>query len=273
MGKALSPDTAALPAPVPQAAPAAATPERKGFRILVVEDNSVNQKVVLAQLKKLGYAADTVANGLEALQSSSLIPYDLILMDCQMPEMDGYEASREIRRREAGRARVPIIAMTAHALVGDRERCLEAGMDEYITKPITLAALAKMLVQWCPAVDPQILKRLRGLGDDVFFQELVESFLKAAPVYLGALKGSAARREPQAIRQSAHTLKGCSGNFGARGIRTLCERIEALAGAADFSGVSSLVDALEGEFEQVRRYLLAAEQSGSDLEVAAHEPD
>ena len=128
--------------------PAGTTP--KLARILLAEDNVINQKVALGLLNNIGYAADVAGNGLEVLSALDQHPYDLILMDCQMPELDGYETTQRIRARADGKS-IRIIAMTANAMRGESEKCLEAGMDDYLSKPVRLELLREMLSRWMPA--------------------------------------------------------------------------------------------------------------------------
>jgi CheY-like chemotaxis protein len=124
--------------------------KKQDIQILLVEDNPTNQVVALAMLKKLGYKAKVTSNGREAITALQNMRYDIILMDCQMPEMDGFEATRRIRQGESGRryTNVPIIAMTAHAMKGDKELCLEAGMNDYLAKPVKSEELSKLIAQW-----------------------------------------------------------------------------------------------------------------------------
>jgi CheY-like chemotaxis protein len=128
----------------PRGAPQAPAPS-PGCRVLLAEDNAVNQRVAVRMLERLGCRVDVAGNGLEALDLAGRLPYDIIFLDCQMPELDGYGAARAIREREAGRPRVPIIALTANAMDGDREECLAAGMDDYLSKPVVMASLASTL--------------------------------------------------------------------------------------------------------------------------------
>jgi CheY-like chemotaxis protein len=141
---------AAVPAPQLRAEPVKATEAQASLRarVLVVEDNLVNQKLVLRLLEKVGLSADVVTNGSQAVAASGKTAYDLILMDCQMPEMDGFEATAEIRRLEGATRHTTICALTAHAMAGDRERCLDAGMDDYISKPLTIGVLHKKIAHW-----------------------------------------------------------------------------------------------------------------------------
>jgi len=140
--------------PPPEVAIAPRDPSRQARRVLVVEDNAANLKVTVRMVERLGYRTDVANNGTEAVSMVGLGHYDAVLMDCQMPEMDGYEATREIRKAEPSEQRVPIIAMTAAALSGDRERCLAAGMDDYISKPVKLHIVAAVLERWLEAAKP-----------------------------------------------------------------------------------------------------------------------
>jgi CheY-like chemotaxis protein len=151
-----STDTAATNAPRPAPAPPIRIPPGPRGLLLIVEDNLINQKLTLRMVEKLGHRADLAANGVEALAALDRTHYDLVLMDCQMPDMDGYEATKLLRRREAGTGiRVPIVALTANALTEERQRCLDGGMDDYLAKPVKLADLAAAITRWVHPARPE----------------------------------------------------------------------------------------------------------------------
>jgi CheY-like chemotaxis protein len=222
-------------------------------RVLIAEDNTVNQRVATAQLKKLGYASDTVANGLEVLEALSRIPYDIILMDCQMPELDGYETTRQVRNR--GGHQPYIIAMTASAMQGDRELCLAAGMDNYVTKPVRQielkAALEKAPNSGVEPVDATSLANLCELEADApgIVSELIDSFKESTPKLLSQAWN--AFDKPRELSAIAHTIKGSCSNFGARPMEALCLQLEHLAPAVGSDAARDLVAAIEREFLNV----------------------
>ena len=227
-------------------------PVRKGFRILVAEDNPVNQKVVLMQLEKAGYKADMAADGLEAMAAVKRFPYDIVLMDCQMPEMDGYQAAAEIRKLEGGTRHTPVVAMTADALEGAREKCLAAGMDDYISKPVRFEALVKMIRKWDRVLDEEYLASLlETAGEDsgVFFGQLVEVYLRDGAERLAAIRRAITGADAPGLAAAAHALKGASANLGVRRMETLCRRLEVLGRSGSVEGALELLDAMEGEFE------------------------
>ena len=214
-----------------------ALPMRNDVRVLVAEDNPVNQKVALRQLARLGLGADAVANGVEAVEAVSRGPYMLVLMDVQMPEMDGFAAAREIRRREGDGSHIPIIALTANALAGDRERCLEAGMDDYLSKPIDENELARVLARFAPPAKPQpeatvldnaVLEGLREIsgGTDDFLKDLAAIYLDDAPGRLAEMRRGVEASDAAVVAGAAHALKSSSGNVGAEEVRLLCAAIE-----------------------------------------------
>jgi two-component system, sensor histidine kinase and response regulator len=250
-------------------------------RLLLAEDNAVNQKVAVKMLESLGYRVDVAANGLEAVEALLRIPYSAIFMDCHMPEMDGYEATREIRRREKeGGGHTPIIALTAGAMKGDREKALDAGMDDYISKPVKREELQTMLERWVsqedvalPAsadgsgsstqekmeggLDHTVIANLRELGDSNLLSELAELFLEEVPEQLGTLQEAIEKGDAQTVKRIAHTLKGSSGNMGARRMSRLCLDLEQAGESNDLSAAASRLELLKKEFDHVRAELSA----------------
>jgi CheY-like chemotaxis protein/HPt (histidine-containing phosphotransfer) domain-containing protein len=225
------------------------------LRILLAEDNAVNQKVALRLLDQLGYRADVVSNGLEALGALEEQSYDVVLMDVQMPELDGLDASRRIHARWSADTRPRIIAMTANALPEDREACFAAGMDDYLAKPIRPYELAEALGRVRPGADggsvnlePAAVENLRELGGDEFLGEVIETFLDDAPTLIATLRRSLEHGDAEELRRAAHSLKSNGQTFGARDFAGLCRQLEERAKRHELDGASGLIDRIEHEY-------------------------
>jgi signal transduction histidine kinase/CheY-like chemotaxis protein/HPt (histidine-containing phosphotransfer) domain-containing protein len=226
---------------------AAEEPSRPGTshaRILLAEDNRINQLVAIEILKRSNYQIDTVANGVEAVQAVKTLPYDLVLMDVQMPDMDGYEAALRIRELPGAQGRVPIIALTAYAMQGDRERCLEAGMNDFLTKPVRKADLLAVVARWLePAARPaspvepkaesahpllslDVLAQLEADMDPATVRELVSRFVGELPSRLGHIERAARDRDIAALQSEVHRLSSNAGTFGALELQALATAVE-----------------------------------------------
>ena len=254
-------------------------------RILVVDDNNTNQVLALAMLKRLAYRADAVANGLEAIQALAQIQYDLVLMDVQMPEMDGLEATRRIRDAQTGvlNPRVPIIALTAHAMKGDQDRCLAAGMDDYLTKPVRLPALTAVLQRWLESPNPpraegppqaasagratpvfdraDCLERMGG--DEWQLRHLLRQFRLEARKLLAELHAAVGVSDRSRVQFLAHGLKGAAGGAGAGAVAELASELESAArknAGAGFREQAARLDQAFAQFEQA----LATELGSGD---------
>ncbi|MGH9383566.1 MAG: CHASE domain-containing protein [Vicinamibacterales bacterium] len=268
-------------------APAQTPPSaaRTNQRLLIAEDNLVNQKVALFALRRLGYETEVVSDGLQAVDAFQHGTYACILMDCQMPEMDGYQATAEIRRIEGGARHIPIIAMTAHAMKGDRERCLVAGMDDYVSKPLNSGDLQAALDRVFavtprpvphtvapseaptttsealpPPLDPEVFASLRDLGPadgPDLRAELAEAFLRDATHRLALLRSAMVAGDSTQARQAAHSLKGMCSAIGATRMTTLSVELEQ-AGLAEPEFAHAVVRNLEHEFQRVRTALREA---------------
>jgi len=237
-------------------------------RILVAEDNIVNQKVAVCFLEKLGYRADVVWNGLEAVAALERQLYDVVLMDVQMPELDGLDASRRICERWPQEDRPQIIAMTANALPEDREACFAAGMDDYLVKPIRVDELAGALKRARPrqarntgsgenqvSLEASALQSLRDLGGAEFLAEVVTVFLADAPALITSLRSSLDRGDTEELRRAAHTLKSNGLTLGASAFAELCRTIEQSAKGGRLHGIAGLVDRVEQEYRTLEEAL------------------
>ena len=260
--------------------PLVPSPQSPAARILLVEDNPTNQQVALAILGKLGHHADAVENGVEALEALRRADYDIVLMDCEMPDMDGYETARRIRRPSSGmrNSDIPIIALTAHALMGDREKCIAAGMNDYLAKPIEPGQLVEVLLKWLrlPAQreplrladsasqpvrevfrEKELVARLSG--DQALARTIVAGFLSDAPVQLQKLKQLIEQGDARGAGMQAHTLKGAAATVSAPGLHELALQIKQAATDGELSRAAALLGSVE---EEIGRLKATLSQSG-----------
>jgi CheY-like chemotaxis protein len=242
-------------------------------RVLVVEDNIVNQKVAVHLLEKLGCRVDVAANGREAVTLLAQLAYDIVLMDCQMPEMDGFAATAAIRQREASTGQhMPIIAMTANAMQGDRERCLAAGMDGYLAKPITADAIYAAIAPYRPEGEPSAeATRLPPMdlaealavadGDHDLVADLMAALLAEAPGQLATLHTAIQEGDAHQLDCTAHSLKGALGAVGAMRAHGLAQQLEARGRAGQLEGALSLWQALDTELARLAAFWVQASET------------
>jgi two-component system sensor histidine kinase/response regulator len=262
----------------PGTQPAAERRTPSAGTILLVEDNDINQLVGSKALAKLGYDVEIACDGREAVEAVKARRFDAVLMDCQMPEMDGYEATAEIRRLEGNTRRTPIIAMTAGAMDGDREACFAAGMDGYISKPVRLEAIASALDLWIgrsgpaprdgtapapppserpEALDGAQIEFLRSLddGDGTLLEEIVQQYLAQAHQGRDEMVRLFEQGDSRGLERCAHTLKGASANVGASGLAAICADLEARGHEGRLESVMALVGHFEAELARVETAL------------------
>jgi CheY-like chemotaxis protein len=279
---------AAVPNGLPQPAAMATQHARSHvtgprLRVLVVEDNPVNQKVVTRMLEKRGHTADVASSGREAVEAIARTLYDLVLMDCQMPEMDGLEATRVVRRLPGPGHAVPIVALTANAMQGARERCLEAGMNDYIAKPFKPAALDAVLARWGqgaaspprtgltppdgesapPPIDRAVLAELQTLQDPNepdFVGDLIAKFLGDVEPRLEGMREAVARADLAELGRLAHAVKGASASIGAQIMTTLSAKLEDQARSGIAADVAAILAGLMREYERARQALEAEQR-------------
>ena len=258
------------------------------LKLLLAEDNPVNQKVVLRVLEKRGHQIDLAVNGRIAVEASAAEDYDMILMDVQMPEMDGLTATRTIRKREAnsGCKRIPIIAMTAHALKGDQERCLEAGMDDYLTKPIKFSELFEKLEKWSQPLEvaesdptdpatPQFnekvaLKMVDGDADTL--HEIADLFLQDCPGLISQISTAIHSGDAASLVESAHMLKGSAGYFGASATSAAAAKLEQFGRSEQLEPAADVYSELEQQLSQLTDELAIFLGRKSDSDHTADRP-
>jgi CheY-like chemotaxis protein len=239
----------------------------------VVDDHPVNRLVAVAQLTQLGYDADAAEDGEMALDALAQEPYDAVLLDCEMPRLDGYETCRRLRRSEGGGRRTWVIALTAHTAAEDRERCLAAGMDDHLAKPVRTEDLAAALKRrpegaagpgTLPAAESDRLEErlaaLARLGEETgedLLEQVVENFLQQGARDLGTLRQALARGDGGALAAAAHSLAGSAGILGATGLAVASAGLEELARQGDLAACEPRLEAVEQAFQSIARRLAA----------------
>ena len=237
-------------------------------KILLVEDNPVNREVAVGMLESLGCIAHSAENGWLALEIINNEAYDAVLMDCHMPVMDGLTATAELRRREqnSGGARVPIIALTANTMEGDRERCLAAGMDDFLSKPFSQQQLAALLKRWLamqmlpelerrdgsrlPLIDPAVLRNIAALARPALLNSMIELYLQHSPPLINAIEAAAMSANPDALHESLHAFKSSTANLGGVRLATLIKECEALAREGGIKKAAPFLKSIRSEYEE-----------------------
>ncbi|WP_337906901.1 response regulator [Iningainema tapete] len=229
------------------------------LRILLAEDNQVNQEVALLILAQLGYQADAVDNGIEVLQALRHQPYDVVLMDVQMPEMDGLTATRRICQEWSQQQRPRIIAMTAYATEDIWRQCLEAGMDDYIIKPIQIEKLVEAMKQCqSPPLDAKTLQSLRkmaGARANEVLAQIINNYLAEAPQLLQAMHTAVATQDAAALQQAAHKLRSASASLGALALSKRCQAVEVMGNTGNTKGALAGVLQIEAAYKTVKAAL------------------
>lgn len=249
-----------------QAAAVDASLKFAGYRILVAEDNPVNQQVAIRMLAKLGCRADVAANGREAVLMHGKEAYHLVLMDCEMPELDGYQTTAQIRAMETGRRRTPIIALTSHSTQSEQEKCLAAGMDDFITKPVQPQLLEKVMERWLQSAAVQPAFAEPGKNDELeevqalfgtAFAELVALYQTDCPKRISLLHQAGAAGDSVQIAKVAHAFSGSCASIGATRLATLCKELELHAREGMPTGFGQKLSIIEAEYNRISAKLQA----------------
>ncbi|HEY8183170.1 MAG TPA: response regulator [Thermoanaerobaculia bacterium] len=219
-------------------------PQRK--RILVADDQGANRKLTMLRLEQMGFDVDVVENGLQVIEAFHRAPYDLVFMDCRMPHMDGFRTSQWIRQREGSQKHTPIVAFTASVRATDRERCLAAGMDDFISKPVADSELLRVLAKWIPDAP------IAGGSFAIDRADLIAIFLSDAPKHIQAMRDALADRDAAGVADAAHALKSGSGHVGATRVYELCHALEVIGGRGDLAEAGAIFSQLETELRNWR---------------------